>query len=499
MNNASSDQIKNGVFWNFCGHFAGRFLAFGTNIVMARMLMPQDFGKVAVAMVVWEIITLFGAMGLSSKLIHQQDDIARYATAAFWMNIFIAVSLAAAALAVSPLAAAFYETDLIKPFITVLALGHVITSLGNIHTTLMLKKMAFKRLSILNMGVSVMESLTAILMVLNGYGVWSLMLPKLLSAPIRVTGLWLLEPWRPQMRLYLQHWKDIFTFGKYVFGTTLLRYININCDYIVIGKTLGTGALGFYQHAYSLANWPIQNIVWVAVRVMFPAFAGMQKNRKEFQRLYLKTVANLAIIAFPCLTGLIIVADDLIPVVYSAKWIPSILPLKLILAFAFVRCIGSIGGQVLLAVGQPNREFRFNAMQALPLIASILIGSKFGINGVAAGMSLVLSIFGIVFIQVASGAIGLNISHVGRAVYPAALCSGIMWGLLAVLEIILHTQEVNQVVSLLLTMACGMVIYTAAMLGIFRMQARDFLNLANDVLIQRFGFLKARRKPQMSG
>ena len=153
----------------------------------------------------------------------------------------------------------------------------------------------------------------------------------------------------------------------------------------------------------------------------------------------------------------------------------------------------------LLAVGQPEKEFRFNAMQALPLVAGILIGAKFGIAGVAAGMSIVLSVFGIAFIQVASGAIGLNIFLVGRAVYPAALCSGIMWGLLFILGNILRINGVNQVASLLLTIGCGFVVYTASMFVIFRVQANGFLNLASDILIQRFGFLRARRKPQMSG
>ena len=498
MGDKTSERLKTGIFWNFIGKFSGKFLSFATNIVLARILMPEDFGKVAVAMVVWEVITVFGEMGLSAKLIHQQDELHEHATAAFWMNILIALVIGLAALAISPLAVRFYHQPMIKSIIAVLALGNMITAFGATHSTLLTKKMAFKQLSLLIISLAIIRSAISIILVTNGFGIWSLVLPQLLTAPLRVAAVWIMEPWRPEMRLYSAYWKSLFHFGKFVFGTTMIHYININGDYMVIGKILGASALGLYQHAYTIANWPISNLVWVSGRLLFPAFSRLQNNLAEFRSLYLRAIETMSILAFPVLTGLILVAGDLIPLVYGEKWRPSVVPLKLILLFAFVRTVGSIGGKVLMAVGKPQKEFRFNAAQAIPLIIAILVGSKFGITGVAAGMSLVLASFGVVFVRVASSAIGLTMGSVGRAIWPASSCSFLMWLVLTVLGLILTKTAIHETTGLFLTIGCGMLLYPTFLFLLFRKQSMKLLRLVIDILSLHFSFLALRRKTQFS-
>jgi len=271
---------------------------------MARMLTPGDFGIVAVAMVVWEMIALLGQIGLAAKLIHQQENVPEYANATFWLNLFVNTGIAVFAVAVAPLAARFYNNPDSQAIIQILAAGFVLSAIGNTHSTLLQKRMAFKALSILDIGLTLLKILVAVGMVLSGFGFWSLILPELFNRPVRIVALWRLEPWRPRLKLGLEYWRDIFGFGKYVFGTTIIRYLNINGDYLIIGKVLGAAPLGLYKFGYGLANWPIENIVWVFGRVMFPAFAHLQNDIKEMQRLYLRIAEMLSILSFPLLLGL---------------------------------------------------------------------------------------------------------------------------------------------------------------------------------------------------
>ena len=434
-------------------------------------------------MVIWEMIALLGALGLGSKLIQQQDDVDEYANATFWLNVATAAAIAFIAVMIAPFAAAFYQNPVAERIIQVLAVGFILSAIGNTHATLMSKQMAFKTLSIVDVGLIVLKDVIAIGMVLGGYGFWSLVLPDLFVRPVRIAALWKLVPWRPQLRLGLEYWHDIFSFGKFVLGTTLLRYLNINGDYVVIGKVMGAASLGLYKFAYNLANWPVQNIAWVCSRVTFPAFAQIQNDTKAIQRLYLKFAETLSIVAFPCLTGLLAVSDLLVPLVYGEKWRPAILPLKIIIAFTTVRSVATIGGQILLALNLPSREFKMNAYQILPLFTAVLVGAQFGISGVAAGMSVVLSLFAIRFIAITNQAIGLSMRELIRSVMPALVSSGGMWLLV---EIILRTASGNHIGplgSIICGVAGGAVGYVLCMLIFFKETSSRFISRCTALLV----------------
>jgi len=475
MQSTISQSIRSGLMWNFGGRIVIRIMSLGVGIRMARILTREEFGIVAVEMVVWQMIALLGQMGLAAKLIHQQENVPEYANATFWLNIFVNTAIAVFAVAVAPLAAGFYDNPASQPIIYILAAGFVLSAIGNTHSTLLQKRMAFKALSILDIWLTLLKILVAVGMVLSGFGFWSLILPELFNRPVRIIALWKLEPWRPRLKLGLEYWRDIFGFGKYVFGTTIIRYLNINGDYLIIGKVLGTAPLGLYKFGYGLANWPIENIVWVFGRVMFPAFAHLQNDIKEMQRLYLKIAETLSILSFPLLLGLAAVADLLIPAVYGEKWRPAVLPLKIIITFMTVRSIATLGGQILQALGVPEREFKLNAFQVVPLLSAVLIGSRFGIVGVATGMSLVLSVFGIWFIAITNKAMNLPSKHLFKAVIPALVSSGVLWMAVFLYLRLSATMQFGTLLALITGVSIGAAAYVVCMLVFFNQTSKRFI------------------------
>ena len=477
-----TESIRSGLIWNFGSQISIRVLSLGVGILMARMLTPKDFGVVAVALVVWEMIALLGQIGLGAKLIQQPTNVPEYANATFWLNTLMNIFLAALAVAVAPLAAGFYDNPAVEPIIQVLAAGFVLSAFGNTHFTLLQKKMAFKSLSILDVSLTFSKIAFAVAMVLSGFGFWSLILPELLIKPFRAIALWKLEPWRPKLNLGHEHWRNIFKFGKFVLGTTIVRYLNINGDFLIIGKVLGATALGLYKFGYGLANWPIENIVWIFSRVMFPAFAHLQSDIKEMQRLYLKVAEILSIVSFPFLIGLLSIADLLIPAVYGEKWRPAVLPLKIIIAFTTVRSIATLGGQVLLALGQPGKEFKMNACQVLPLLAAVYFGSRFGIAGVAAGMSLVLSGFAIWFIVLTNKAMGLPIKHLALSITPALVSSGVMYVVVSQFLRLTVEAQIGVYFVLSISVCLGAASYVLCMLVCFREPSWRFVGQCRQIL-----------------
>ena len=452
---------------------------------MARILTPEDFGIVALALIVWQMIALLGQMGLAAKLIQQQENVPEYANATFWLNIMVNMAIAIFAAVVSPLAADFYDNPASKLIIQILAVGFVLSAIGNTHSTLLQKRMAFKTLSILDIGLTILTNLIAVVMVLSGCGFWSLILPELFMRPARIIALWRLESWRPRFNLGLQYWKDIFGFGKFVFGTTIIRYLNINGDYLIIGKVLGAASLGLYRFGYGLANWPIENIVWVFGRVMFPAFSKLQNDIKLMQQVYLKITETISIVIFPCLFGLASVADFLIPAVYGEKWRPAVLPLKIIIAFTSVRSIATIGGQVLMALGLPEKEFKMNICQVIPLLGAVLIGSRFGIVGVAAGMSLVLSAFGIWFIMIVNKALNLPIKKLIKTVVPALVSSCALWVAVSQFLRLVEAMQYGALFISLIGIFIGALAYILSMLIFFRETSKRFIDQCRKVYASR--------------
>ncbi len=492
MGKSVSQKIGSGLIWNFSAHAITRILSLGVGILMARILAPEDFGMVAIAMVVWEMIAILGQFGLGAKLVHQQQNIDEYANSTFWLNVMVSGFIAAVALVVAPYAAGFYNNPISEPIIKILACGFILSSIGSTHATLLSKNMAFKKLSMVDIICTVLKDIIAVGMVLGGCGLWSLVLPDLFVKPVRIIFLWYMVPWRPRLRLGLKYWKDIFTFGKYVFGTTLLRYLNINGDYLIIGKVLGAAPLGLYRFAYNLANWPIKNVVWVCGKVLFPAFSQLQNDIKEMQRLYLKVVETISIILFPCLIGLLATAEIIIPAIYGEKWRPAVLPLKIIIAFTTIRSIASLGGQVLMALGLPNREFKMNAFQVIPLLVAVFWGSRFGIVGVATGMSVVLSGFAIWFIAIAAGAIDLRMKTLGKAVLPAFVSSGIMWICVVQTVKMSLANGVGEILTVLIATGIGALSYIFCMLLIFREPSQRFFLLCRR-LFEMTGFSRRFR------
>jgi len=496
-------SIRSGLLWNFGSQIMIRILSLGVGILMARILTPNDFGIVAVAMVVWEMIALLGQLGLGAKLIQQQKNVAEYANATFWLNLLMNTTIALLALAVSPFAAEFYGNPTITPIIQVLAAGFILSAFGNTHSTLLQKKMAFRTLSTLDVGLTLLKILIAVCMLFAGFGFWSLILPELFKRPFRIIALWKLESWRPRFHLGLEYWRDIFAFGKFVFGTTIVRYLNINGDYLIIGKVLGAPSLGLYKFGYGLANWPVENIVWIFGRVMFPAFSHLQNNIKEMQRLYLRVVETLSIVSFPLLIGLLSVADLLIPAVYGEKWRPAVLPLKIIIVFTTVRTISTLGGQILMALGQPGKEFKMNAFQVIPLLTAVYIGSRFGIVGVAVGMSVVLTGFAVWFLVITNKAIDLPIKHLIKAVIPALLSSGVMYMAVFLFLRWTATTQFGLYGVLSISVCLGAVAYVLCMLIFFLETSKKFISQCRQIfasigLSSRFGRMRLQKPKPIS-
>lgn len=479
-------KAKIGVFWVVLDDLFLRIYSVITNIILARILLPEDFGLVAIVIVTFEMIKLFGNLGIGAKLIQQQEDIYEYATSAFWLNIILSLSLLIITVSLSPYIALFYDNDLILPILIIFSLTFFIQSFGSTHLALLTKELAYKKIVLVGIVMTFLSRSLAIGMAFAGFGVWSLIIPEVIASFLKTIALWIINPWKPEFRLKTRYWKDIFRFGFNYLGADLTRYLNINGSYVIIGKILGERSLGIYSFAYTLANLPFDSIVSTLQKVAFPTFSNLQNNIKAFQTVFLQMTKFSSLVSFPMLMGLFILADMFIPLIYGDKWEEAILPFQIITGFILFRIVASPGGQVLLAFGRADTLFKFNLIQAPFLLIAAFIGSHYGIIGIAVGTTGVLMLGSLLFLYISMKQLGLSLWLVSKSIRPAMLSSAFMIFSLIIFKEILLNYDFKSYIALSILIPAGFVVYLMVLFLFFREDFRFVWNLIYKNLIRRF-------------
>jgi PST family polysaccharide transporter len=281
---------------------------------------------------------------------------------------------------VSPFVADFFKEDLVQPILIFTAIGLIIGSFSVVHRALLEKSLNFKKITIAEVCAALVSGIIAIFLAINGYGVWSLVFGGLAGNFISVIILWKISAWRPSLKFSFAHFKELFGFGGHVVGSRVLNYIDSNMDYLVVGKLLGTSALGYYTFAYHLITFPLHKISMIVTRVTFPAFSTIQDDNDTLRKGYLKVVRYISLITFPMIAGIFVVAPEFVVVVYGAKWAPMILPLQILCLAGALKSVGTTVSSILLSKGRADIQFKWNIFTAIVLPIAVIIGATFFIR-----------------------------------------------------------------------------------------------------------------------
>lgn len=471
-------RARRGTVWFTLGYGSTKIVGFLVNIVLARLLGPTIFGLVGMAAVFSGLVTLFGGLGIGSFLIHQQEDIEKFANAAFWMNILVGAAMAAIQVLIAPFVAAFFNTPIIAPVLMVSAIGYLISPFGSVHATLLTKEMEFRKTVLPNILITVLGSTITILLALLGFGVWSFVFSALAVSPLTVVINWVLCPWRPSLRLFLPYWRRIFDYGKHLLGWDIVEYLIQNTDYLLVGKILGATALGLYVLAFNVAKWVETIIAHTVAEATFPAFAKLQKDKDSMHYAFLRTARYTSILAFPAALGLFVVSTQFIPLVYGARWSPSIAPLQLLLLYGLVRSISRVSESIPLVTGRPDVGFKWD-LALFPILASGLwVGSRFGLVGVAAAVALILGGGGILWVAVVFRLMGWKYEGIWQSVSPAFLSSLAMAGLVYLCKFFMLRLNFSALAVLASSVFLGAAFYLIIFKVFFGKALNEFIDFA---------------------
>ncbi len=373
-----------GLSWSFASQAARQVSQFAVTVILARLLMPDDFGLVGMATVFTGFISAVNEIGVSGALIQRQQVDESHYSSVFWLNIFLGTAFTALFIAVSPAIAAFYNKPELISILRISAFNFILAAFSIVQRAIFQKHMEFKKLAVIETLAIVIGGVVGIVMAYRGFGAWSLVYQMIAFTLANTVLLWLFSHWRPRFIFSISSIKDIFGFSAHVTGFTVMNYFARNVDYLLIGKFLGAESLGYYTLAYKLMLYPLQNVTWTIQKVMFPAFSVIQNDIAKVKNAYLKMIKSISITVFPMMFGLFALAPELIDAVYGAKWLPSVIVIRIFCFCGMIQCLSSTAGTIYQSQGRSDIQFKIGFLGSLGAVLSIILGLRWGIEGVAA-------------------------------------------------------------------------------------------------------------------
>lgn len=353
-------------------------LQFIISIVLARLLMPHDFGLVGMITVFTGFIALFNELGFGVALIQKEKVTEQHYSSIFWLNLLSGLSLTGVTIAIAPYVAKFYDEPQLASLMRLIATNFFISSMGTVQNAILVRTLQFRLLSIVEIVKIVFAGTVAVLLAINGYGVWSLAWQFLTISIVGNLGLWWATNWRPQLSFSWAAVKDLVRFSINLLGFNTLQYWVRNGDNLLVGKYMGSEGFGIYSRAYNIMLFPLNQISSVLGLVMLPALSRIQNDKKRTKLIYLRTVGTIAFFTFPLMLGLFVAGEHFIVVLYGPQWSAVNPLLQIFSLLGLVQSINVTVGLIYQSQGRTDWLFRWGLVTGILLIGSIIIGVYLG-------------------------------------------------------------------------------------------------------------------------
>jgi PST family polysaccharide transporter len=428
-----------GVMWAGAADAGGKLLVFGATLVLARLLVPSEFGLVAFCLSIIYALDYISDLGLGAALIYRSDaEDPRISSTAFWIGVGGSLILYGICWLIAPLLADVGPGDEIIPLFRVLALQFPVAALGKAHEYRLRRSLEFRTLFGPRLANGLTKGVLSITLALAGLGAMSLVIGQVAGWLAQSVGLWLVHPFRPRLTIARRELSSMMRFGLGIVAVGVLGQGAKNFDYLIVGAKLGAAALGVYYLAFRLPELVILTGFRVAGDVLFPFYARLRGARLEgidddLRRGYLQTVRLGAMVAWPVAFGLAALALPLVLTLYGDEWRAAAAPMAWVAIWAGLASLATMPGAVFKALGRSWLLTATGVMQIAVLFPAIWFAAPYGIAAVAAAQVgekvISLTLLGVITGRV----LGLRWYATFEAAAPAlglsALMGAILYGL----------------------------------------------------------------------
>ncbi len=361
-----------------------------TTFVLARFLTSYDYGLAAIVMTTQELSQVFTRSGISSKLIQADaEGFEELCNDAYWLNWLIYFGLfVTQGLLAFPIAWFYQDSHLILPICT-LGLIYLVNPIGKINSFLIMRENRLEIRALAHTVSICTSNFLSLILAYFGFGIWAIVIPIVCVAPLTTYIYYSSHPWRPPNKITTKRWGEIFSFGKSIVGVELLYTLRNNLDYLLIGRLISIEELGIYYFAFNAGLGISLSVINAIKAAILPHLCSLRSDGRELKQQYIKSLKTIALIIVPMVLLQSSLAPFYVPIVFGEKWRIAIPLLMLICLSAIPRPFADAASQLLVAIGQPEWDFRWNICFTLIFIASLFVGVYWHSFGVALTVLLV--------------------------------------------------------------------------------------------------------------
>lgn len=387
--------VLSSLFWKLMERGGTQGIQFIVQIVLARLLLPEEYGLIALITVFITFANLFVQSGFNTALIQKKDADKMDFSSVFYLSLFVAGLLYVILFVTAQFIADFFREPQLVPLLRILSCTLFFGALNSIQNAYLAKNMMFKKLFFSSLGAIVVSGAIGVITAYSGWGVWALVAQQLVNQFVVTIILWFTIKWRPSLLFSFKRVTVLFSFGWKLLVSAVLCTLDRNIRTLIIGKNYSSDMLGFYNRGQQFPEIIGINIDGSIQSVLFPAFASHQDNLKKVKNMMRRAIMTSSFIMFPMMVGLAVVAEPLVKLLLTDKWVPAVPFLQISCAAEALIPIQTTNLQAINALGRSDIFLKLEIVKTIISLIILGISIPFGIYAMAWGvfLSCVISTF----------------------------------------------------------------------------------------------------------
>ena len=380
-------KAASGMVWTALQKYSTMFIQFISGIVLARLLTAYDYGCIGMLSIFMVLAEAFIDGGFGSALIQKKHPTQVDYSTIFWWNLGMAIFMYALLFVAAPAISRFYDIPLLCNVLRVQGLILFIYAFNIVQRNQLKKKLNFKVLSIVTIVTSLVSLGVTIWMAYKGFGVWALVAQNMVTAAIPAIVFWFFIKWRPVWTFSSISFKELFSFGLYMFLTNLVNRFFSKLTGLLIGKLYSPATLGYYSKAMGVENLASHSISSIMTQVTYPLYAQVQDDKAVLSNMIRRLTMTIAFITFPMMFLLMLVAKPVFVLLYSERWLQSVPYFQVLCLIGLSECLQSVNTQTIAAIGKSDLMFKWTLIKRAIGLVFVIGGLLcFGMWGLLIGV-----------------------------------------------------------------------------------------------------------------
>lgn len=452
-------KALSGIFWTLIQQFSSQGISFIVTIILARLLLPEQFGLIAILNVFVNIGSILMDGGMGQSLIRTENpDIEDYSTV-FYFNLIVSFIIYSVVYILSPFIAEFYNQPELEYITKWYCIIFITNAFSSIHYTRLTKNMEFKKELTITIPSLILSSTVGVLMAYNGFGIWSLVISSILQSTTVGFQLWFRSDWKPIFKFNKEKFYFHFKYGYKLTLSGILDAFFNNIYVLIIGKYFAANQVGFFNRADSLKQLPVNNISSVLNKITFPLFAKIQDDNERLKEMNKKIMQMVLYFVAPTLLIMAALGEPLFRLLFTDKWLPAVPYFQILCWGGILYPIHAYNLNILKVKGRSDLFLRLEIYKKIIVIITIISSISFGIIGLLYG-TIITSIIAFFVNTYYTGKL-INYSSFKQMIdlTPILLVAVLTGGLVYSLDVLLLNKILNDIFRLIVGSTFGIIIF----------------------------------------